>query len=289
MRRLSMINLILNVLILEAPAQEVGPLSGSLVVVGGGALQDSGIIPRFIDLAGGPDAPIVVIPTASGGDSYDQYWSGARMFREAGATDVTVLHTYDPEIADTDVFVKPIKAARGVWFGGGRQWRLADAYLNTKVHTELWALLERGGVIGGSSAGATIQGSYLARGDTKTNTVMMGDHEEGLSFIKNVAIDQHLLKRNRQFDLMEIIQARPDLLGIGLDESTAIVVRGDTFEVIGKSYVAIYDSNRMLDSGGAFYFLAPGDRYDLKTREPFRMRNSRTPLERVVPKTGKKE
>ena len=102
----------------------------------------------------------------------------------------------------------------------------------------------------GASAGATIQGSYLARGDTKTNTIMMGDHEEGLAFIKNVAIDQHLLKRNRHFDLIEIIQARPHLLGIGLDEDTAIVVRGDRFEVIGQSFVAIYDHNRTLDSGG---------------------------------------
>ncbi|MFQ5638945.1 MAG: cyanophycinase [bacterium] len=265
----------------SAQAQEIGPKNGSLILAGGG-IRDQAIIERFIDLAGGQEAPIVVIPTAGGGDHYDQYWRGLRLFKEAGVKNVMVLHSYDRKVADTDEFAAPIKAARGVWFSGGRQWRLADSYLNTKVHKALWELLERGGVIGGSSAGATIQGSYLARGDTKTNTIMMGDHEQGFAFLKNVAVDQHILKRNRHFDLIEIIEARPELLGIGLDEDTAIVVQGDRFEVIGQSYVAIYDHNRRLNSGGRFYFLAPGDQYNLKSREPFRMARTRQPLERVT-------
>lgn len=264
-----------------ASAQEVGPASGALVIVGG-AMRDTAIVERFLDLAGGPDAPIVVIPTAGGVEEYDQYWRGLRPFKAAGATDLTVLHTKDRDVANSEEFVQPIREARGVWFGGGRQWRLVDSYLDTKVHEELWALLERGGVIGGSSAGATIQGSYLARGDTKTNEIMMGDHEVGLAFIKNVAIDQHLLRRNRQFDLLEIIAARPELLGIGIDENTAIVVVGDEFEVIGQSYVAIYDDTRQIDSGGDFYFLGAGDRYNLATREASRMSRRPSPLQRIV-------
>ena len=264
-------------------AQEIGPANGSLVIAGG-AVRGEIIIKRFLDLAGGADVPIVVIPTAGGGETYDQYWRGLRQFKAAGATDLTVLHTKDPKVANTVEFVNVIKMARGVWFSGGRQWRLADSYLNTNVHDELWKLLERGGVIGGSSAGATIQGSYLSRGDTKTNTIMMGDHEVGLGFLKNSAIDQHLLRRNRQFDLIEIIKAHPDLLGIGLDENTAIVVRGDQFEVIGQSYVAIYDHNSRIDSGGSFYFLRPGDRFNLKTREAVRPSTNRQPIERVVKK-----
>ncbi len=262
-------------------AQEIGPANGSLVIVGGG-LRDQAIITRFLELAGGTDELIVVIPTAGGRDNYDQYWRGLRQFKEAGATNLTILHTYDPKVADTNEFARPINKARGVWFSGGRQWRLADSYLNTKVHQALLDLLERGGVIGGSSAGATIQGSYLARGDTKTNTIMMGDQEQGFGFIRKVAVDQHILKRNRQFDLLEIIKARPELLGIGLDEDTAIVVQGDQFEVIGQSYVAIYDHTRMLDSGGLFYFLAPGDRYNLKTREALRPATRMQPMERII-------
>jgi cyanophycinase len=262
-------------------AQEIGPTSGSLVIVGG-AMRDAAIVERFIELAGGADAPIVLIPTAGGAEEYDQYWSGARQFKAAGATNLTVLHTIDRDESNSEEFVQPIKQARGVWFGGGRQWRLADSYLDTRVHEELWTLLERGGVIGGSSAGATIQGSYLARGDTETNTIMMGDHEVGLAFVKNVAIDQHLLVRNRQFDLIEIIEARPELLGIGIDENTAIVVQGNGFDVIGQGYVAIYDHDRMLDSGGKFYFLAPGDRFNLATREASRPQTTQQPIGRIV-------
>lgn len=264
-----------------AVAQEVGPANGSLVVVGGG-LRDLAILEEFLELAGGRDAPIVVIPTAGGREEYDKYCPCLRQLREAGATNLTVLHTKDREEANSDEFVAALRRAQGVWFSGGRQWRLADSYRGTKVHDELWGVLERGGVIGGSSAGATIQGSYLVRGDTETNTIMMGDHEEGFGFLRDVAIDQHLLKRNRQFDLVEVIDAHPELLGIGLDENTAIVVRGDSFRVIGASYVAIYDHGRRLDSGGLFYFLAAGDRYNMQTREAFRMRTTAEPLDRVV-------
>ena len=111
---------------------------------------------------------------------------------------------------------------------------------------------------------------------------MMGDHEEGLGFIKNIAIDQHLLTRNRHFDLIEIIEEKPDLLGIGLDENTAIAVRGNRFEVIGQSYVVIFDHGRMLDSGGKFYFLEPGDQFDILERQAFRPQTVLGPMERVI-------
>ncbi len=264
-----------------ASAQQVGPANGSLIVAGG-ALSDPAVFARFVDLAGGPSAPIVIIPTAGGAEEYDQYFRGRRPFEAAGARDITILHTTDPDVANTDAFVEPLLEARGVWFTGGRQWRLADSYLDTKVHDALWAVLDRGGVIGGSSAGASIQGSYLVRGDTRTNTIMMGDHEVGLGFLKGVGIDQHLLRRNRQFDLIEVIRAKPELLGIGIDENTAIVVQGDRFEVVGQSYTVIYDANATLDSGGLFYFLAPGDRFDMATREAFRPSRGEQALQRVT-------
>ncbi len=191
-----------------------------------------------------------------------------------------MLHTLDREKVNSPEFFEPLKKAVGIWFSGGRQWRHADSYLGTKTHGAFFDLLDRGGVIAGSSAGATIQGSYLARGDTKANTIMMGDHEEGLGFLTNVAIDQHLLARNRQFDIFEILDNRPELLGIGLDENTGIVVTGDKFSVFGESYVAIYDGTRWsaerntiydLPKGSRdFYFLKSGNRYNLKKREVIR-------------------
>jgi len=254
----------------------IGPENGSLLVVGGGALSDT-IIKRFIDLAGGAEAKIVVIPTAGGLENYGPNNSGTGQMKRLGAKNVTILHTTDKQTANTDSFVAPLLNATGVWFGGGRQWRLVDSYKGTKTEKMLWAVLERGGVIGGSSAGATIQGSYLARGDTKNNQIMMGDHETGFGFIKNIAIDQHVLARNRQFDMFEILKNRPELLGIGIDENTAIVVKGDSFEVIGKSYVLIYDGKFWSREGSdlkklpgkseSFYFLREGDKYDLAERK----------------------
>ena len=246
-----------------------GPASGALVVAGGN-VKDAAIIERFLELAGGPDVAIVVVPTAAEGDVYSLEWDYLEPFRNVGATNLTVLHTRDPDEANTQAFVAPLKDARGVWFVGGRQWRIADSYLGTLTEKEFRAVLDRGGVIGGSSAGATIQGSYLARGDTNANTIMMGDHEQGFAYIQNVAIDQHLLVRNRQFDLIEIIEAHPELLGLGLDEDTAIVVKGNEFEVIGQGYVAIYDNSRSVGPGGRFYFLAPGDHFNMKERQPLR-------------------
>lgn len=129
----------------------IGPETGTLIIVGGGKLDDS-IFQRLIDLAGGNDAPIVVIPTADGADTYDDNAASAGTFRRLGAINVTVLHTYDPKVADTEEFVRPLLEAKGVWFGGGRQWRLVDAYADTLTLKSLWDLLKRNGVIGGTSA-----------------------------------------------------------------------------------------------------------------------------------------
>ncbi|MBC8316251.1 MAG: peptidase S51, partial [Bacteroidetes bacterium] len=135
-------------------------------------------------------------------------------------------------------------------------------------------------------AGASIMGSYLVRGDTRTNVVMMGDHEEGLGLLTNCAIDQHLLALNRQFDLLEILDVHPELLGIGLDENTAIVVHENEFAVIGRSYVAIYDGTEckfirdksdwsierpeitiLPTNSERFYLLGSGRKYSLKDRK----------------------
>ena len=191
-------------------------------------------------------------------------------------------------MSDTEAFVKPIRAARGVYFVGGRQWRLADAYLEHPGAPRAEALLERGGVIGGSSAGATIIGSFMVRGDTKGNEKMIGDHTVGLGFMKNTAIDQHLLRRNRQFDMLEVIDKHPELLGIGLDEDTAIVVEGDRFDVIGKSYAVVYSNTPVAGSSGRFYFLAPGDRFDLKARAATRRGDEWRPLQGVRAPKGAK-
>ena len=259
---------------LVAAPVSAGPEKGALVIVGGGTVTPE-IWKRFIALAGGANAKIVIVPTAQEDTTIDSDKT-AQQLKELGVKNVILLHTRDPKEADTEKFALPLRTATGVWFTGGRQWRIADAYLNTRTQTEFNAVLERGGVIGGTSAGATIQGSFLVRGDTKGNELMEGGHLVGFGFLKNAAIDQHILRRNRQFDLIPVIEAHPGLLGIGIDESTAIVVQGDHFEVLGDSYVAIHNAAASAEerekspnhaaTRGKFYFVGHGERFDLNKR-----------------------
>jgi len=285
---------------LVAGAQVVGPAHGALVVSGGGETT-SHIIDRFIELAGGPDAPIVVIPTSGRNDEdYHEYCPCLQRWREAGAKNLSVLHTRDRAVANSDAFAMSLRQARGVWFNGGSHWLHTDAYLDTKVHEELLALLDRGGVIGGGSAGAHIQGEIMnvsrsPEREFSERTVPEEDWRRGFGFLRGVIIDVHVLARNRQFDMIGVMNEHPGLLGIGIDENTAIVVRGDAFEVIGTSYVVIHDDQRQIPPdppetlrtvGGPFYFLRPGDTYDLVTREAARPGRTTRPIERVAPRGG---
>ncbi|MFO0956095.1 MAG: cyanophycinase [Isosphaeraceae bacterium] len=242
----------------------VGPTSGSLLIVGGGALTLE-IIDRFVKLAGGRDAEVVLIPTASETDPVDVKLAGERFVRAFGFKNVAVVHTRDRAEADSEEFAAPLKTARAVWFDGGRQWRIVDSFLGTRTQREIEAVLARGGVIGGSSAGATIQGSYLVRGAREGNALMMAPgYEQGFGYVRGVAIDQHILPRRRADDLVQVIEAHPELLGLGIDEATAVVVRGDRFEVIGRGVVGIYDGKD--HDGKRYYFLGPGEHFDLKER-----------------------
>ncbi len=258
----------------EAP--EYGPAKGTLVIVGGGSMEGTGIVEKFIQLAGGVDKKFVIIPTAGGnrGDDgavrkYDEPQIVAS-WAKRGIKNVRMLHTHDPKVADTDAFVAELQTADAVWFNGGRQWNIVDSYANTKALEGFRNVLARGGVIGGSSAGATIQGEYLVRGDTSGPNVMMTEeatHQEAFKFLRRSAIDQHINTRNRWDDLIPVIRKFPALLGIGLSEGTAIIVTGDRFEVLGKWKVAVHDNTRLYQPWEKPYFvLSQGDIYNMKTR-----------------------
>jgi len=256
---------------------EYGPPSGSLVIAGGGSLEGTGIFEEFIRRGGGAEeGRFVIVPTAGGNRDRDgavrEYVEEdvIRSWVARGLEHVTMLHTHDPAVADTDAFVVPLREATAVWFNGGRQWNIVDSYAGTRTFDAFHEVLERGGVIGGSSAGATIQGHYLVRGDTSGPNVMMTEepnHQHGFAFLKRSAIDQHINTRNRWDDLIPVIETYPDLLGIGLSEGTAIVVTGDTFEVIGKWKVAVHDNTRLYQPWEKpYYVLSPGDVYNMQTR-----------------------
>lgn len=241
----------------------VGPSRGAVIAAGGGALGE-GIYEEFVRLAGGPAARIVLIPTA--GDQYGAHdgWTAIERLKEAGVTQLEILHTRSRAIADLEAFTAPLREATGVWLSGGRQWRLVDVYLNTRTHAELERVLQRGGVVGGNSAGASALASYLVRGGEANDVIAAPDREEGFGFLRNVAIDQHLVARARETDMLEVLKNRPHLLGIGLNEGAAVVVTHDMARVIGNP-VAIYD---ITDPSVLIplRWLAPGDIYDLGSR-----------------------
>lgn len=250
------------------------PAKGTLMLVGGGQIPKD-IYDRFAQEIGGYDNPIIIIPSAMDEQELrndPKFEKIKGNFESVGFKKVYVLHTTDRNEANQDKFYKDFEKAKGVFILGGRQWRLADAYLGTKMISKLENLLAEGGTVAGTSAGATIMGSYLVRGDSDSNQIMMGDHQEGFGFLKNVAIDQHVLARNRQFDLFEIINAYPSLLGLALDERTGLVIKNQTGEVIGDSYVLVYDGKEWAEetktyhytvpNDPTFYLLQKGDQYD---------------------------
>jgi cyanophycinase len=249
------------------PASEAVVAKGSLVIVGGGGVGPE-ILDRFLELAGGKDQPIVFVATA-GDDPISAKPAEVEMLRKHGATQITVLHTRDRKIADTTEFSQALTTARGVWFSGGRQWRFVDAYEGTLTAKRFREVLERGGVIGGSSAGASIQSEYMPRGHPLGNTVMAAEgYEQGFGYLPGCAVDQHFFARKRTADMTGFMKQYPQLLGIGLDEGTAIVVTGSTAEVLGVSRVGFYDSTQPARPGENDYTeLKTGDKYDLKTRK----------------------
>ena len=219
-----------------------GPARGHLLIHGGRTL-DKAFIDLFTSLAvdsGGSKAKLVYIPTAE---------QNAKIPEQNGETGLfnglhfTVLHTRNRRIANQVSFVSPLRSAHGVFISGGRQPRLAKAYLNTRTHHELQNLLDRGGVIAGTSAGAMIMSSFLVRGEgspSYDNKKIVGNYQVGFGFISNIAFDVHVQQYNRDQDLAEVLKVHPGLLGVGIDADTAIHVQGNEFTVLGPGRVLIH-------------------------------------------------
>jgi len=248
----------------EVAACEVA--SGSLVIVGGGGMP-ADVTKKFIDLAGGPDALIVVLPLASNDGPPSPNQGG--FFTKAGAKNVKQIDARSKADVEDSKNLALLKEAKGLWFGGGRQWRFIDGYENTAALPLFHDVLKRGGVIGGSSAGASIQGDYHCRANPLGNLDIMAEgYERGFCFLPGSAIDQHFAQRKRFADMTSLMQTFPQYLGIGLDEATAIVVQGGTAEVMGRGEVHFYDGRRKPADGEKDHLsLKAGFKYDLKGRK----------------------
>ena len=244
-----------------------GPIHGNLLIHGGSSTGsfDQDTFDQLVLLAGGMGADIVYIPTAK----QDVPSTNGEIFDFFGLN-ATVLHTRNSAEANLESFVSPIRNTNCVFIDGGRQPRLAESYLNTLTHHELQNLLDRGGAIAGTSAGAMIMSDFLVRGqgypNIDDNQTIIGDHTEGFGFIKNIAFDVHVNK-DRDTDLAEVLKVHPRLLGVGIDENTAILVQGNEFEVVGPGRVLIHDRANPVQT------LRAGDRFDMRKRTPMRQQS----------------
>lgn len=216
---------------------------GAFVLSGGGKPGHPAIYDTFWRLAGGERAKIVVVPTAhehmDAADTRPQRIDFiSAPWRTRGVASLVVRHTLQAAMANEASFLAPLQVATGVWFGGGDQSRLLQAYRGTRFHAELQQLLLRGGVVGGASAGTAVQSEMAFVSDGQGQLTL----EPGLNLLPGTLLDQHFLARNRQARLQAAIQQHPHLLGLGIDEFSALVIEANRWSVVGKSSVTVYES-----------------------------------------------
>jgi cyanophycinase len=248
--------------------------SGIQIITSGGQVSEE----LFIKLVGDPRAKVVFIPTpASSLRSQNKIiWNPDKdenknefqeeMSKRFKLDQITLLHTRDRRIADSEEFIKPLREAKAVWISGGNAGRFTAAYVGTKVEKELKALLKRGGIIAGESAGAIVQGSYTIRGNPDKPVLMAKGSEKGLSILKDVAINPHLSGSKRENELVTVVDKHQKLLGIGIDDDTGLIIKDGIGEVFGTGKVAIYDNKK--HKTGWYYWLKAGDKFDFHKRVP---------------------
>jgi len=260
---------------------------GYLFIIGGGHRSET-MMRRFIELANQSNNPkIVIFPMASGSPE-ESGQSMVEEFKEIGITDVE-YHVLSREQALQEENKKIFDNVSCVYFTGGDQSRLTKALVDTPIHKKLLEIYEKGGVIGGTSAGAAVMSEIMITGDEKREVEEGHAFEKiqadnivttpGFGFVRTAIIDQHFVARRRHNRLVSLVAEHPKLLGIGIDESTAIIVKPDeTFEVLGEQNVIVYDASKakmdiltsQIISGFhmIMHILKPGDEFDLKTKNP---------------------
>lgn len=234
---------------------------GALVISGGGGVTKE-TFERFLELAGGDDARIVCIPSASTRTDREPDSYSAGKLEEMGAS-VVYMHVPDRASGVSDArFAQNLKEATGVWIDGGRTYRFMDLFEDTALEEEIHALMARGGVVGGSSAGAQVIGEMLVRGDPRTNKTMLDvGYLRGLGLLPGVVVDAHFRERGRTKSFGALVAKHPQLLGFGVDEDTSLVVVGQVGEVLGEGGVSFFAGKAeplVVESGG---------RYDLVERD----------------------
>jgi cyanophycinase len=247
------------------------PASGAVILGGGGLQKEAGdaILDRLIALAGDPDAVIVVIPTATDGLPAQLATSGVeepriaalrRRIESRGARHVMFLHTRDRGVANSEEFAKILRSANGVFIPGGAARVVDNTYRGTLVARELRAVLARGGVLAGDSAGAIALGCYMLGWTPDPWGIVV----EGIAALPNVAVVPHASAAKGYVpweETLKYLVAHPGPIGAVIDENTVLVLKGSTAEVIGTGRVSLV--NPAMDSAKPYLALGPGTITDL--------------------------
>jgi cyanophycinase len=262
-------------------AAQAGP-RGCLFIIGGGE-RDAPLMKRYIQLASGFGTGKIVIFTMASGVPQEVGPELLAEFKGNGAKDVVFYQLTHDDAMKPDS-AKILDGVGGVWFAGGDQSRLTAALLDTPIHQKMRELYEKGCIIGGTSAGAAVMSEVMITGDEKRTDNKEGSWEviwaddvirtRGFGFVKAAVIDQHFVVRRRLNRLIATIIENPKLVGVGIDESTAVLVRPDgRCEVLGENQVIIYDARKARTfktpagrrgaHGMTMHVLLSGDVYDL--------------------------
>lgn len=227
---------------------------GALVVGGGGTLPDA-VYDEFIRLAGGKQARVVLIPSAYPYDNMAHIRRRFNGWRDYELASFDFLHTDEPDESDTDEFCKPLMEATGVWFGGGAQGRLTHRYGERKVEKLLHGIVSRGGVVGGTSAGASVLSSVMIRYGTNTEAAV----DRGLGLARRLIIDQHFSERGRFPRLLGVLEENLGHIGVGIDEGTAVVVRQNEVHAMGEGMATFFIGPSRAGDATAVYRLRGGE------------------------------
>ncbi|MEV6286816.1 cyanophycinase [Kribbella sp. NPDC051770] len=262
--------------------QVVSSGPGALFAIGGAEdkLKKRMVLQEFVEAAGGSKARIVVVPTASalGPNVTDVY---SALFSALGAASVVGVRPENREDADDPAFIEPLNEATGIFMTGGNQLKLSGVVTGTAFGRAITAAHGRGAAVGGTSAGASILAEHMiAFGRSgATPRQRMSQLAGGLGLVQGAIVDQHFAQRNRYGRLLSLVAQSPGLLGIGVDEDTAAVVRGSHLEVVGRGAVTIFDGSRItsnahyakrseaiLASGVVLHVLPATSTFDLRAR-----------------------
>ncbi|GAC1344601.1 MAG: hypothetical protein NVSMB14_08290 [Isosphaeraceae bacterium] len=217
-------------------ADEPSPPKGQLVIVGGGKF-DVGLRKRTLELAGGPKAHVVLIPNASRDKSA---WPiMVQRWVDAGAENVVVVDSTHPAKA-----VETVQSADLIWIRGGSQTLFMDSLQGTGVPEAIRTRFQQGAIIAGTSAGAAVMSDLMIAGWTRNADQRTLRTAHGLGLWPETIVDQHFLRRARTDRLKGIVLQHPELVGIGIDEATAVLVNGREFEVMGASKVIVLDARK---------------------------------------------